>query len=179
MVRGKRGTTGTVTGSVIPESSQADLGPERVIREECSDGGILEIPGRGPGGFALEAGSIRKIFSARMSSGRKKIPARPEFNGPGNFLPVTFWADKISGSSGSVGKNFAAIASGARNIFRQLGINSLGPGSLRLADPEPDLVPRPSSGAGVEGTEEGVFIFCFLQQTTFYSNTSFSFIWTS
>ncbi len=90
---GKRGTTGNVAGSVVPEFSRRHPGiMERGSPTEASLGSLLWIQD------VLHPRRINpeNIFFVRTRSSRKKSGAtgsqRPGKSFAGDFLPVTFWS---------------------------------------------------------------------------------------
>ena len=64
--------------------------------------------GAGQGGFALRPEQSGKYFRPALAPTGKNSGAT-RVQRPGKFFACDFWADKISGSSGSAGKNFAVI----------------------------------------------------------------------
>ena len=67
------GDTGRYDCSDDRGSDERLTGGLLVSRDGLSDGGILEIPGRGPGSFAPGPDQSGKYFFARTRSGLKKI----------------------------------------------------------------------------------------------------------
>ena len=71
---GKRGTIGTVAGSVVPEFPRGHPG---LAGEESPTKDILEITGSGARVFSTRAGSLRKIFlPAHVPAGTKSARDR-------------------------------------------------------------------------------------------------------
>jgi len=87
-VFGKRGTTGTAAGSVVPEFSRGPPGlpgggspTETSLRSRAGGRAVL-----------LPAGSIRKIFFLPAHDPAEKTPSRPELKRLGKFYAGDFWS---------------------------------------------------------------------------------------
>ena len=151
---GKRGTTGTVAGSVVPEFPGGSSGiPERhsptevSLRSQNGDRAVLR-----PGQINPE-----NIFLPAHDPA-KKNPVRSEFSGPGNFLPVTSGADKILRFV-----RFYREKSGAILVWGWLARSRIGrmrwggDGGSEFGGPDTGSVPAPSSIDGTAGTRRVCF----------------------
>ncbi len=151
---GKRGTTGTVTGSVVPEFPR---GPPGLVGGRFPT--VAFLRSRAGGWAVLHPGRINpeNIFLPAHDPA-KKNPVRSEFSGPGNFLPVTSGADKILRFV-----RFYREKSGAILVWGWLARSRIGrmrwggDGGSEFGGPDTGSVPAPSSIDGTAGTRRVCF----------------------